>query len=152
MRCLSAAMFSDVLRRPLILIISRFAEDGKEMYQHVKRTCKACRAVVFELIKPIVLRRFRFRCRRPCLIPLVLVCGRTKSTETFFCFKNSPLVLDGSPILRFGKFSKLIWIQLEHSAPGKTKESKNRNGNFHAKKALWRISTSKVTRHYPWAT
>ena len=37
-----------VLPRPLILIISRcFAEDGIEMYQHVIRTCKACRAVVF---------------------------------------------------------------------------------------------------------
>ena len=23
-----------------------FAEDGTEMYQHVKRTCKACRVVV----------------------------------------------------------------------------------------------------------
>ena len=41
-------MFSDVLHRPLILIISRccFAEDGTEMYRHVKRTCNACRAIV----------------------------------------------------------------------------------------------------------
>ena len=32
-----------------VLIASRccFAEDGTEMYQHVKRTCKACRVVVF---------------------------------------------------------------------------------------------------------
>ena len=47
MKCLSSC--TDVPHRPLILNISRcwFAEDGKEMYQHVKRTCKACRVVVF---------------------------------------------------------------------------------------------------------
>ena len=47
MKCLSSC--TDVLHRPLILIISRccFAEDGTEMYQHVKRTCNACTAVVF---------------------------------------------------------------------------------------------------------
>ena len=47
MKCLSSC--SDVRNRPLILIISRccFAEDGTEMYQHVKRTCKACRVLVF---------------------------------------------------------------------------------------------------------
>ena len=41
MKCLSTCI--DVLHRPLILIISRcyFAEDGTEMYQYVKRTCKA---------------------------------------------------------------------------------------------------------------
>ena len=27
--------------------IRAFAADGKEMYQHVKHTCKACRAIVF---------------------------------------------------------------------------------------------------------
>ena len=55
----------DVLHIPLILIISRccFAEAVKEMYHDVKRTCKACRAAVFELIKPIVLWRFRSRSR-----------------------------------------------------------------------------------------
>ena len=47
MKRLSAC--TDVLHRPLILIISRccFAEDGTEMYQHVKCTCKACRVIVF---------------------------------------------------------------------------------------------------------
>ena len=47
MWCLSSC--TDVLHRPLILIISRccFAEDGKEMYQHVKRTCKASRVIDF---------------------------------------------------------------------------------------------------------
>ena len=47
MKCFSSC--ADVLHRPLILIISRccFAEAGKEMYQHVKRTCKACPVVVF---------------------------------------------------------------------------------------------------------
>ena len=47
MKCLSTC--TDVLHRPLILIISRccFAEDGTEMYQYVKRTCKACRVIVF---------------------------------------------------------------------------------------------------------
>ena len=44
------------------LVISRccFAEDGKEMFQNVKRTCR----VLFLLIKPIVLRRSRCRRRR----------------------------------------------------------------------------------------
>ena len=34
---------------PLILIIlcRFFAEDETEMYQHVKRTCQACRVIVF---------------------------------------------------------------------------------------------------------
>ena len=47
MKCLSSC--TDVLRRALNLIISRccFAKDGTEMNKHVKRTCKACRAVVF---------------------------------------------------------------------------------------------------------
>ena len=38
MKCLSSC--TDVLHRPLILNISRccFAEDGKEMYQHVIKT------------------------------------------------------------------------------------------------------------------
>ena len=39
---------TDVLYRPLILIILRcFVEDGNEMYQHVKVTCKACRVIFF---------------------------------------------------------------------------------------------------------
>ena len=35
---------TDALHTPMILIISRccLAEDGEEMYKHVKRTCKAC--------------------------------------------------------------------------------------------------------------
>ena len=39
-----------VLHRPLILIISRccFEEDDTEIYQHVKRTCKACRVIVID--------------------------------------------------------------------------------------------------------
>ena len=47
MKCFSSG--TDVLHRPLIVIISRCccAEDDKEMYQHVKRTCKACRVLVF---------------------------------------------------------------------------------------------------------
>ena len=47
MKCLSS--YTDVLQRPLILIISRccFAEDGKEMYHHIKRTCKACSVIIF---------------------------------------------------------------------------------------------------------
>ena len=38
--------FVDVLHKTLNVVISRccFAEDGKEMYQNVKRTC---RAIVF---------------------------------------------------------------------------------------------------------
>ena len=46
MKCLSSG--TDVLHRPLILIVSSccFAEDAQVMYQHVKRTCKACRVVV----------------------------------------------------------------------------------------------------------
>ena len=54
-----------VLHKTLILVILRscFAEDGKEMYQNLKRTC---RAIVFAH-KPIVLRRCRCRCRRRCL-------------------------------------------------------------------------------------
>ena len=49
--------FVDVLPKTLNLVISRccFAEDGKEMYQNLKRTC---RAIVF------VLRRCRCRRRR----------------------------------------------------------------------------------------
>ena len=47
MKCFSS--YSNVLHRLLVLIISRcyFAEDGKEMYQRVKCTCKTCRPFVF---------------------------------------------------------------------------------------------------------
>ena len=50
MKCLLSC--ADVLHRPLILITSRccFAEDGTEMYQYVKRTCKACRVLVFAFV------------------------------------------------------------------------------------------------------
>ena len=54
MKCFSSC--TDVLHRPLVLITSRccFAEDGNEMYQHVKRTSRAKRAVLlFLLVKPI---------------------------------------------------------------------------------------------------
>ena len=46
--------------RPRNLIISRccFAEPGKEIYQHIKPTYKACRAIVL-LFKRIVLLRSR---------------------------------------------------------------------------------------------
>ena len=52
------------------MVISRccFAEDGKEMYQNVNRTCKS----LFLLIKPIVLRRCRCRCRHRCLSSLLM--------------------------------------------------------------------------------
>ena len=54
-----------VLHKTLNGVISRccFAEDGKEMYQNVKRTFRA----MYLLIKPIVLRRCRCHCRRRCL-------------------------------------------------------------------------------------
>ena len=42
-----------------------FADNGKEMYQHVKRTCR----VLFWLINSIVLWRSRCRRRRRCLSP-----------------------------------------------------------------------------------
>ena len=40
---------ANVLHRTLNLVISRrhLGDDGKEMYQNVKRTCRACRAIVF---------------------------------------------------------------------------------------------------------
>ena len=40
---------ANVLHRNLNLVISRrhLGDDGKEMYQNVKRTCRACRATVF---------------------------------------------------------------------------------------------------------
>ena len=40
---------TDVLHKPLILINSHccFPKDGKEMYQHVKRTYSACGVIVF---------------------------------------------------------------------------------------------------------
>ena len=62
--------FVHVLHKTLNLVISRccFAEDGKEMYQNVKR--RTCRAIVF-VIKPIVLRRCRCRHRRRCLSSFV---------------------------------------------------------------------------------
>ena len=52
-----------VLHKTLNVVISRccFAEDGKEMYQNVKRTCR----VIASLIKLIVLR-----CRRCALSSL----------------------------------------------------------------------------------
>ena len=69
-----------------------FVEDRKEMYKTVKRTCR----VLFWLINPIVLWRFRCRCRRRCLsslllfslvvISLHLLCGfwlQTRCTEEY---------------------------------------------------------------------
>ena len=40
---------ANVLYRTLNLVISRrhLGDDGKEMYQNVKRTCSTCRAIVF---------------------------------------------------------------------------------------------------------
>ena len=40
---------ANVLHRTLNLVISRrhLGDDGKEMYQNVKRMCRACRAIVF---------------------------------------------------------------------------------------------------------
>ena len=40
---------ANVLHRTLNLVISRrhLGDDGKEMYQNVKRTCRACKAIVF---------------------------------------------------------------------------------------------------------
>ena len=60
-----------VLHKTLNLVISHccFAEDGKEMCQNLKCTC---RAIVF-LIKPIVLRRCR--CRRRCCWLSSLFCN-----------------------------------------------------------------------------
>ena len=59
-----------VLHKTLNVVISRrcFAEDGKEMYLNVKRTCRA----IGLLIKPIVLGRCRCRRRRRCLSSLIL--------------------------------------------------------------------------------
>ena len=68
MKCLSSS--TDVLHRPLILIVSSCccAEDGTEMYQHVKCTCKA---LLFLLMKPIAFKRSRYRCCPPCLTSLM---------------------------------------------------------------------------------
>ena len=59
-----------VLHKTLNVVISRcyFAEDSKEMYLNVKRTCRA----IGLLSKPIVLRRCRCRRRRRCLSSLML--------------------------------------------------------------------------------
>ena len=57
-------------QNPVNVVISRcFAEDGKEMFQNVKRTSRA----IVLLVNPIVLRRCRCRCRcrRRCLSSLV---------------------------------------------------------------------------------
>ena len=53
-----------VLRKTLNLVISRrcFGDDGKEMYQNKKCTCRA----IILLIKPIVLWRSRCRCLMFC--------------------------------------------------------------------------------------
>ena len=58
-----------VLHMTSNLIISRRCqeENGKEMSQNVKRTCKACRTIVFFPFKPIVMWRFLRRRRCPCL-------------------------------------------------------------------------------------
>ena len=58
-----------VLEKTLNLVISRccFAENGKEMYQNVKRTCR----VLFWLINPIALWRSRCRRRPRCLSSLI---------------------------------------------------------------------------------
>ena len=57
-----------VLHKTLNLVISRccFAEDGKEMYKNIKRTCRA-----IGFAKPIVLWRSRCRPRRRCLSSLL---------------------------------------------------------------------------------
>ena len=60
-----------VLHKTLNVVISRccFAEDDKEMYHSVKRTC---RAFVFPC-KPIVLWRGRCRRRRRCINSLKII-------------------------------------------------------------------------------
>ena len=57
-----------VLQKTLNLVISRsccFADDGKEMYKNIKRTCRATERL-FLLIKPIALWHSRCRRRRRC--------------------------------------------------------------------------------------
>ena len=58
-----------VLHKTLNVVISRccFAEDGKEMYLNVNARAEQ----LFLLIKPIVLRRCRFRRCRRCLSSLI---------------------------------------------------------------------------------
>ena len=59
-----------VLHKTLNLVISRFcfAEDDKEMYQNVKRTC---RAIVLVINKPFVLWRCRRRRRGVFVMSLI---------------------------------------------------------------------------------
>ena len=54
-----------------------FAEDGKEMYQNVKRTCR----VLFLLINPIVLWRSRRRHRRRRCLSSLFRFGNREHTE-----------------------------------------------------------------------
>ena len=55
-----------VKTRTLLISRRRFADDSKEMYQNVKRTCR----VLFLLSKPVVVWRSRCRRRRVCVSSL----------------------------------------------------------------------------------
>ena len=73
-----------VLQTTPNLVISRccFAEDGKEMYQELRRTC----TTTVLLIKPFVKRRSRCRCRLVFLNSLVSPHnGHLSATATFLC-------------------------------------------------------------------
>ena len=67
---------ANVLHRTLNLVISRrhLGDDGKEMYQNVKRTCRACRAIVFVASSLPSASSFR-------KLPVVLLTTAKKWTE-----------------------------------------------------------------------
>ena len=59
-----------VLQTTLNLLTSRRCQDenGKEMYQNVKRTCWACRAIVFFSLNPLF-----------CGVPVAVISSRIKA-------------------------------------------------------------------------